>query len=192
MNTRNTRVISVRLLFVATMLATMHAPVWANDSVYMRVTGVKSEPSLPDWSDSIELTSVDFGGKSVVSRQRNGRASQLTDITIHKEADATTPKLLDLLSKGGAVIKDNDQVGVEFRFYRIVRNQKVEYMRVKLKGAVLRSHRLALESGQERPSSKLTLGYQKIQITYWPYDEGGNRGTPVAAKWDKSTRTASF
>jgi type VI secretion system secreted protein Hcp len=116
----------------------------------------------------IEVSSVQWGcGRSIStpvgsSAKREADAPTITEVTVTKLMDSTSPLLVQEALKGPA-----EEATIEL--VETGENKLETFLTVKLTNAMISNYSMA--SGGERPSETLNLNFTKIEFTYQGYDD---------------------
>jgi type VI secretion system secreted protein Hcp len=155
------------------------APMGANPQYAPLLQGDSLDAQYPKW---IQLMSVQMGagrGISIGSGTVSTSSPSLSEITITKMTDSTTPSLFVLCCGGTATVTQPiNYVTIDFRktgtsqvFYRL------QLQNVYVSGA-------SSSSGGGIPSESLSLFYTRITWSYVTFDQTGKTGTTVTKGWD--------
>lgn len=140
---------------------------------YMKFGKIKGE-SLADGHKGtdgwIEIGSVQWGcGRSIstpvgASSKREASAPSISEITITKMMDSTSP----LLAQEALVGKAED---CEIDLTETGTDKLETFLTVKLTNCMISSY--SMSSGGDRPSESLSLNFTKIEYQYQGYDNNG-------------------
>ncbi|MDD2860545.1 MAG: type VI secretion system tube protein Hcp [Acidiphilium sp.] len=159
-------------------------------AVYMKYAAINGDVTTEGFTNYIELSSVQWGvgrGVAMQSGSGEGRESSLpslSEVTITKDYDISSPDLLKEALSGGA--KDVDIV--------FVRTNKAgsgsdKYLEVKMKDVIMSG--LSMSSGGEKPNESLSLNYSSISFVSIPMKDDGSAGTQSVVNFDLKTMKMS-
>ena len=177
-------------------------------AIYMQIEGLPGNVTESGHTKWIEVDSFRFGcGRGVSSRtpgntvnreaffgnfflqnknmtpvNREASTVSISEISVSKEMDETSPKLFTLACVGtGKTIK--------IEFCRTGATPLV-YASIELSDALISSYGVDGGSGRS-PHENLSINFSKIQYKYTPYNEKGEAGSPIAATYDLETAKSS-
>ncbi len=159
-------------------------------AVYLKYEAIDGEVTTAPYQKWIEVNSFQLGvGRSIsmplgggVSKRESSNPS-ISEITITKDLDSTSPKLMEQALVG----KMNSKA--EFAFVRTKTGGETEdYLHVTLTNCAISGY--SASSGGDRPSESVSVNFTKIEYKYTSYDEKGT-GTPGAFTYDLETRKKS-
>ncbi len=159
-------------------------------AIYMNYTS----PNIPGavtaagYENWIEISSFQWGvGRGIGSAQgssgnREGSHPSVSEVTVTKEQDDSTGKLLQEAYNG---------VGTAVVTLTFVRtgSPAVEYLSFILTNTMLSG--LSLSSGGDRPSESISLNFTKIEIDVTPQKADGTAGTKFPVTYDLATMKMS-
>jgi type VI secretion system secreted protein Hcp len=134
----------------------------------------------------IEIGSVQFGvGRGIstpvgTSSKREASAPSISEITITKSMDSTSPLFFQEAVIGKAVTAKVDLVETGS-------DQLNTYLEVTLTNAMISGY--SVSSGGDRPSESISINFTKIEYKYTPYDDQHKAGTAVPVTYDLLTAT---
>ena len=154
------------------------APIGANPQTAPTLKGDSTDIQYPKW---IRLNSAQLGvGRNISLNAGTVSASNpsVSEVSITKVTDSTTPSLYTLVCGGTATVTQPiDYVTIDFRksgtpevFYRL------QLQHVYVSG-------VSTSGGGDVPSESLSLFYTKVSWTYVPY-QNGKGGTAITKGWD--------
>jgi type VI secretion system secreted protein Hcp len=155
------------------------SPMGANPQTPPLLQGDSLDAQYPKW---IQLTSVQMGagrGISLSSGTVSASDPSLSEVTISKMTDSTTPSLFVLCCGGTATVSQPiNYVTIDFRktgssqvFYRL------QLQNVYVSGA-------STSGGGGIPSESLSLFYTKISWSYVTFDQYSKVQSTVTKGWD--------
>lgn len=165
-------------------------------SIYMKIDGIDGNVTASGLEKFIELESFDFNVRRKLNttpgsvHDREGGKPALSEITITKRVDQTTPHLFSEATVG----MPKSQVVIKFVN---TGNTLQDYLVITLSNVMISGYELSDEMGDEqlkvgkkKPHEAITLNYDKIEVKYIPYDSKNQAGSPVPAGYDLNTAKA--
>ena len=166
-------------------------------SAYIQFSGIEGEshdPDHPGWSD---LES--FSWSATALQKDNGKLkgkSSLVEVTVAKLVDKATPIIMQFICQG----KKCTPIEMTVDICRIVTDDSGAetqqcYLRYELEEAIISSYsvdsffdiftevRIAPPDDQI-PTETISLNFEKIKITYTPYDSEGNPDRPIVGFYE--------
>lgn len=166
-------------------------------SIYMQIQGIDGNVTAEGLQNFIELESIDFSVKRRMHTQpgsiydREGSRPTLSEITVKKRSDKTTPLLFGEATVGVA----KSQVIIKFVN---TGSALSEYMQLTLSNVLVSGFELYDEKSfdetaflKQKPIETITLNFDKIEVKYTPYDEKHKAGSPIPAGYDLKTAKAT-
>jgi type VI secretion system secreted protein Hcp len=159
--------------------------------VYLQIEGIKGESRDADHKDWIEATSVHWNvrqPKSATASTGGGHTAEraeLSEISLSKLADLSTPILLQTCSMGKTIPR------ASLEFFRADGNgTRVKYFSIEIENVLIGMVRPHLGPDNTYLSEQLNLKFSKVKWTYAHQDiKGGTKGRTVGG-WDlASNRT---
>lgn len=160
------------------------APPAGADSMYLKIEGVpavEGEATAKGYEKHIEVLSWSWGLTNATGNVPRtgglgaGRVA-MSELTIMKTADASTPRLISLASQGKRSPK---------AILTVVRSSDgFPYLKITLEDVLVSS--LQLSAGGERPTESVAFSFAKVGIEYWP----GPGQTRVFSGWDVAKNVA--
>lgn len=156
-------------------------------AIYMNYKGIDGEVTTSPYAKWIELNSFQLGvGRSIsvpmgggVSKRESSNPS-LSEITITKDTDSTSPKFFQEALVGKM---DTD---VKFAFVRTKTGGETEaYLEFTVTNCAVSGY--SMSSGGDRPSESISINFTKLEHKYTAFDVKGT-GTPTAVTYDLETR----
>jgi len=157
--------------------------------IYMKygsITGDVTEGGHDKW---IEVNSLQWGvGRGVSSAtgsasDRESSAPSLSEVTVTKDLDSASPKLLTEAFQGDG---NGDAASVQFDFCRTASGKLQIYLTITLTNVIISGY--STSSGGDRPSESVSLNYVEITNNFIPMNPDGTPGN--AAKVIYNTATA--
>lgn len=126
-------------------------------------------------TNAIDILSFSFGASmahtigvgSSGGESRAGRAS-LTDLSIMKVLDKTSPLLFDDCVTGNILTK------VELFYDKPMGDQQEDYFKIELDNALITS--IQLSGSNENPVESVSFAFNKVKVSYNPEDKGALKG----------------
>lgn len=152
----------------------------AGDPIYMNFTGINGEVQTVGFTNDIQLNSFQWGvGRGISSptggsANRESSAPSVSEITITKAMDKTSPKLLQQALAG-------EGTDVKIFFVNVSRGKPFVYAEYDLSGAMVSGY--SVSSGGDRPSESLSLNFTKVVFTQSVQNPNGTT-TSTSAGWD--------
>ncbi len=137
-------------------------------AIYMKFGDIKGTVTTDGFKDWIELGSFQWGvGRGVNSPtgsdvEREASAPSISEITVTKNMDASSNKLLMDALAGTLNTK------VDIKFTTTIKNETAEFLTYSLTNCGLSGY--SVSSGGDRPSESLSLNFTAISITYKAMD----------------------
>ena len=125
------------------------------------------------WSTSRQITT-----RAGAAQNREASEPSLSEVSLFKEMDGASPKLLTEALTGAAGKK------VEIHLVS-TGSPGVTYAEYELTNGLLSSY--SMSTGGDRPTETLTISFTKIQFKYTPYDDKHKAGDPITVSYDVST-----
>jgi len=142
------------------------------DPMYMKFDGVDGESTDNAHRDWIDLQSFQYGiskpssGAGGMSRSRSYVTTY--DVTITKQFDKSSPKLMEALTAGSMFNT------VQLEFTRIYPDGgDAVYLRYEFRDVQITSYRVSMSSEDSAPLEEISFNYGKITVTYTEIDETG-------------------
>ncbi|MBC8037684.1 MAG: type VI secretion system tube protein Hcp [Rhizobiales bacterium] len=149
-------------------------------TILIEYEGVPGESTIQGFEKWIPVTSAQFGvGRGISSAYgnstREGSIVSVSEITVSKQTDGATIKLLEeaLHGKLNKIVK--------IAFLRTGAGAAQEYLSFELNGTGLSGY--SLSSGGDRPSESLSLNFDKFILKYNPIGDDFS-GSPATVGWD--------
>jgi type VI secretion system secreted protein Hcp len=169
-------------------------------SVYMKIQGIDGSVTAKGLEKYIELESCNFGIRRQMNTKpgsvtnREGTKPSVSEITITKRIDNTSPQLFKEAAVGAAI------PSVEIKFVNTGADLS-EYHNITLSDVMISaydfSHSPIAESEggvlpeEPKPLEKIAFNFRKIETRYTPYDKNNKAGSPSATGYDLETAQAT-
>ena len=165
----------------ATNLASKPEAVQAagGDPIFMKFDGIDGEVTVKGHENEIELLSWSWGmDQGGISGGGGAGKVNVHDITMTKQLDKSSPKLMEVLAKGEHARQ------VELSFSSPSPRSR-EFMRITLENVIVTSYQISGSASQDRPAESLSLNFEKIKVSYQQLDKKGtSAGAPKVFTWD--------
>ncbi len=155
--------------------------------VYLQIDGIKGESADDRHRDWIECSSVQWGlvqPKSATASTAGGNTAErveMSDILLRKEADLSSPILLQTCSSGRTIPK------ARFEFMRADGNgERVKYFEIELENILIGMVTPSIEAGAIMIEN-VSLKFSKVKWKYTQQKIGGGAGGNTAGGWDLAT-----
>jgi len=137
-------------------------------------------------TNAIDILSFSFGASQTATygpgasgkEARAGRAN-VTDVTIMKVLDKTSPALFDHCVTGNVLSK------VTLLYDKPVGDSQQDYFKIELTDALITS--VQLSGSQENPVESVSFAFQKVLVAYNPEGDDGSLAGFVPKGFDMST-----
>lgn len=161
-------------------------------AAYMKIKGIDGHVTTKGYEKWIELKSIGFNvnrslsttSGNVTDRERT--KPTLSEITVMKEIDKTTPDLFSAACgtrEGGKAIDE-----IEIHICQTSGDSVKPYIEYKLNNVLLSNYVVAGDE-KGRPQETVALNYDKIQMNYTSHDEKHSAGSPARAGYDLKAGT---
>lgn len=156
--------------------------------VYLQIDGIKGESMDDKHKDWIEVSGVHWGvhqPRSATASTGGGHTSEranLTDISLTKVADMSTPILLQTCAAGKTIPK------AKLEFFRADGDgTRVKYFEVEMENVLIGMVKPHLGGADSYLSETFNLKYSKIKWRYTRQKVSGGIGGNTAGGWDLAT-----
>jgi type VI secretion system secreted protein Hcp len=157
-------------------------------TAYIEIEGIKGEATEEAHKGWIEVGSVQWGvGRAISSPaggNREASVPSISEITLTKTLDSTSPKLF-LLAVGGGIPAG---VTVKLHLVDTTGGTGTVFYELILSNVLVSSQSNSASPGDGRPQESISLNFTKIEVAYTPTDAKGAPGTPVRAGYDLATQ----
>jgi len=157
-------------------------------AIYMNFDGITGDVTETKHSTWIELGSCQWGiGRGISSSvgssaERESTAPSISEITVTKENDVASGKLMqEALSGHGKTVKID--------FTRTYKDSQEIYLTIELTNTIISGY--SHSSSGERPIETISLNFTKIQYTTNQMKPDGTQGDPDHVIYDLSTAQTS-
>jgi type VI secretion system secreted protein Hcp len=150
------------------------------DPIYMQYDTIQGDVTASGYEHQIELTSFQWGVSrsfALAAGNREGSAPKVSEITITKPLDSSSPHLLEeaLNGEGKTVV---------ISFVKSSAGQLETYLQITLTNTLISG--FSMSSGGDRPTESLSLNFTKIEYKYISLATG-----PVVVTYDLLTQFVS-
>lgn len=137
--------------------------------MFLKVQGVTGEVADADHKGEIEVVSWSWGMQASTSLAPGQASSKMTMSELHviKRVDQASPTLMNYL-------RNNKLVSQAQLTVRKAGKTPLDYLTIELENVRVTS--LKAESQQAELVERVTLGFQKVRVSYVPQDSTGARG----------------
>ena len=145
------------------------------DPIFMQYEGITGDVTAAGYEHQIELTSFQWGvGRAfAIGADRESAIPKLSEITITKPLDSSSPKLLqEALNGTGKTVTIN--------FVNNNQGQGTTYLQIILSNTLVSS--FSMSSGGDRPTESLSLNFTRIEVKYPGFPD--NTGAIPDVRWD--------
>jgi type VI secretion system secreted protein Hcp len=154
--------------------------------IYMHYEGIDGEVGAKGHEKWIILTSFSWGESRGLKSSQGGTTREdgtvaMSDITVKKDVDSTSPKLF-IAGATGTLDKT-----VKIDFVRTAKGEEQTYMQYTLTGTGVSS--FSVEGG-DRPTEEISLNFDKIEFKYNAIGDDLT-GNPEIVSYDLAAKTSS-
>lgn len=151
-------------------------------AIYLNVDGIEGDVTASGHEGWMECQSLQWGvGREIRtptggSQERESSAPSVSDVTVTKLMDKSTPALFTeaCVGKSKRVRIDLVQSG----------DQLETYLSYTLTNSLVSGY--SISSAGDRPTESISFNFTKIEMKYTPYDIQHNPGSPIHAGYDIS------
>jgi type VI secretion system secreted protein Hcp len=153
----------------------------------MKLGSIKGNETSKGHEEWIRLNSFQFGvGRGISTpvgstKNREASAPSLSEITVTKEMDQSSPYLFNEGCVGVKGLK------TQFHFCSTAGDKLETYLEVELENALISGY--SVSSGGDKPTESVSLNFTKIVIKYIPRKEDHAKEAPHPAGYDLMTAT---
>lgn len=148
-------------------------------AIYAQFEAINGEATESHHKDWIEIESFNFsmgvpGAVTSTSRRRGDVV--FNEITLTKEVDKSTPKLMEAVTLGKVI----PEVTIEVtRVYDVTKT----FYKYELKNVLVTSYQSSESAGNTAPTDTLTINFEEIKVTYTEHDSTGSSKGNVEWSW---------
>lgn len=159
-------------------------------SGFIKIDGIDGESTDKNHKDWIKIQSVGQSVNRSIQRCVSGSTTKGSvscgDISVVKEVDKSTPKLVGSVCKGTKFSEITIDLTTDTG-----EGERVTYMQWKLENAYVSSYNVSGDASPDGsvPTESLGLTYEKITWTYTPVDQKGKPGGAIPQTWDVGAGT---
>jgi type VI secretion system secreted protein Hcp len=154
----------------------------SGDPIYLQYGTIKGDVTSADHPGWIEVNSFQFGITRSISAPTGGSADRessapsVSEITITKPMDSSSPQLLSqaLAGTGQTVTLDLVKTGPA--------GQPMTYAEYKLENTLISGY--SVSSGGDNPTESISLSFTKFTFTFTSQNSDGSLGTPGTVGYD--------
>ncbi len=163
------------------------APLAATD-MFIKLAGIDGESTDDAHGGEIDVLSWSWGlSQSGSSFSGTGGATgsgsaTILDISVVKEVDKSSPKLMQASLKGEHIPE------MTMSFVRSGGGGET-YMTYELTNVIVTSYRIGGSSGDDRPTEQVSFNFSAIKVEYKPQRPDGSLDAPVEASWNLETNS---
>jgi type VI secretion system secreted protein Hcp len=149
--------------------------------IYMKYGDIGGDVTAEGHEGWIEVQSFQFGvGRGIGSpigkkSDREASAPSISEVTVSKVADKTSPNLFQEACVG-------EGKTVEIHFVRTSAGTLEVYYEATLSNTMISGY--SQSSGGDNPSESISLNFTKVEVKFTPINEDHSKGTPVPAGYD--------
>ncbi|MBI3898983.1 MAG: type VI secretion system tube protein Hcp [Gammaproteobacteria bacterium] len=154
-------------------------------SIFLNYEGIQGESSDQGHAKWIDVDSWSWGvarqitSSTSTQNDRESTNAKITDLTITKRMDSSSPKLFleSCCGTGKNVILHLSKTGSG--------TGSDVYQEYKLKNALISHYSVGGNAtDKERPTESITISFVELESKYTPYDEDGKATSPIAVGFD--------
>jgi len=164
-------------------------------AIYMKIKGIDGHVTTKGYENWIELQNFNFNVSRNLSTTTGNVADRertkptLSELTINKEIDKTTPDLFSAACgtrEGGKAIDE-----IDIHVCHTSGDSVKPYIEYKLNNVLLSNYQIQGDKKCEtsRPAETIALNYDKIQMNFTTHDEKHSSGSPARAGYDLKAGT---
>ena len=156
---------------------TMYDNAFAAVDMFIKIGDIKGESQDKKHKDEIDVLSWSWGATQSGSFHTGGGGGvgkvNVQDISVTKYIDKSTPKLFQTLATGEHIrfaelsVVDSKYSGNE------------TYLKYTLENVLITSVSTGGSGGEDRLTENISLNFEKIKVTYQPYENKKKSGDPV-------------
>jgi len=153
--------------------------------VILKIEGVDGEypgTDMPELAKGIQLTSINWGASTMLSRSAAGFAAGTATfdrISFSKSLDKATGKLMEYCATGEPI----KSATIYYLRTGSMAEGKYITMRDELQTIIVSGYSLNGSTGGD-PGESISLSPAKVKFIYQPLDEKGKRAPSVMGEWD--------
>jgi len=165
------------LLLLGSIVTFCGAQVSAANTIFVSVDGLRCGGTDPRHRDAFTALTFSFGAKQATPAPgKSTGPSEGDDVTVLKNFDQCTPKLLKLVASGAQV----QQVVFEWQTNGV---NPLVFMRIQLDQVLITA--VNYNAAQEG----VAFGWRKMTLQSWEMKPDGTLGGSVQVVWDKANNT---
>jgi type VI secretion system secreted protein Hcp len=150
------------------------------ESMWIKIDGCKGEATDDKHKDEIDIQSFSWGLSHPVSSSGTGQSmgeSSASDLSVMKLVDRSTPNLMKFCMNAkvfGEVLLTCRKRGED----------PIEYMKVKMKNALISNIQNSGASEGGPLSESVSFAFTAVEVEYTPQKDDGSADGAVTMKWD--------
>lgn len=154
--------------------------------VFIKIGDIKGESTKEGYEGWIELHSVQWGvGRGISSptggANREASAPSISELTLTKTLDSSSPKLFLNAVGGSAVIP---KVEIHLVNTSSTGGAGTTYYKLFLENVLVSGLSTSAAAGSDRPQESISLNFTKIQMEYFIVDDKGGTKTTGLSGYD--------
>ena len=155
---------------------TMYDNAFAAVDMFIKIGDIKGESQDKKHKDEIDVLSWSWGASQSGSHTGGGGETgkvNVQDLSVTKFIDKATPELFRALAIGEHI--RNVELSVTDSNY----SGNEAYLKYTLENVLITSVSTGGSGGEDRLTENVTLNFEKIKVTYQPYENKKKSGDPV-------------
>jgi type VI secretion system secreted protein Hcp len=165
-------------------------------SVYMKIDGLDGNVTAKGLEKTIEVISANFSVKRNMTSKpgavmdREGTKPALSEFTVTKEVDSTSPKLFGNATVGTVI------PSVTISFVNTGKDLS-EYHSIIMKNVLVSGYELvhdaahSVDVNNTKPMERISFNYTNIEVKNTPHSKDHKAGSPVAVGYNLGTAQAA-
>jgi type VI secretion system secreted protein Hcp len=157
----------------------------ATSGVFMEYPEIKGESVAIGYEGKIGITSIQFAsmraismGSELAGSSREASSPSLSEVTITKSSDRTTPLLFS-----ESLVGESRATAATIFFTNSDQNGSTRtYMTIRLFSPIISS--FSVSSSGELPTESISINYEKIELSWFPMNDDGTAGEPIVKTYD--------
>jgi type VI secretion system secreted protein Hcp len=149
--------------------------------MFLMLDGIKGESIDAKHKGEIDIESFSWGLSSMGSGHRGGGSGtgkvDISDITIQKQVDRSSPSLMLLCANGKHIAKGKLTL-------RKSGESPLEYLTIDLESIFVSSYQVSGANGGGIPTESVALNFVKVKTEYWTQSDKGAKGENANFSWD--------
>jgi type VI secretion system secreted protein Hcp len=149
--------------------------------MFLMLDGIKGESADDKHKGEIDIESFSWGLAQQGSGNRGGGSGtgkvDISDITIQKHVDRSSPSLMLVCANGKHIAKGKLTL-------RKAGENPLEYLTVDLESIFVSSYQVGGSNGGGIPTESISLNFVKVKTEYWTQSDKGAKGENANFSWD--------